>query len=133
MFASTKKAAAAYQQVSLDVAIETADPHRLILMLFEGASTALATARYAMENNDLATKGAAISKAIDIISNGLDASLDPEQGGELAERLSALYNYMTSRLFWANLKNDLAALKEVQGLLAELQDAWRQIAPKAGG
>lgn len=130
MFSSMKKSAAAYQQVGLDLRVETADPHTLIVMLFDGATAALATAKYAMESGNIASKGASISKAIDIISNGLDASLDVEQGGELAERLSALYDYMASRLLWANLKNDMAALQEVQGLLSELADAWRQIAPK---
>ncbi|WP_353798751.1 flagellar export chaperone FliS [Thauera sp.] len=125
-----KKSAAAYQQVGLDLRVETADPHTLIVMLFDGATAALATAKYAMESGNIASKGASISKAIDIISNGLDASLDVEQGGELAERLSALYDYMASRLLWANLKNDMSALQEVQGLLSELADAWRQIAPK---
>nr|WP_287367871.1 flagellar export chaperone FliS [Thauera sp.] len=130
MFSSMKKSAAAYQQVGLDLRVETADPHTLIVMLFDGATAALATAKYAMESGNIASKGASISKAIDIISNGLDASLDVEQGGELAERLSALYDYMASRLLWANLKNDMSALQEVQGLLSELADAWRQIAPK---
>lgn len=131
MFASMNKPRAAYEQVSLDLAVDTADPHRLILMLFEGAKTALITARIAMESGNIAAKGTAISKAIDIISNGLEASLDPTQGGELAERLAALYGYMASRLLWANLKNDLAALDEVQKLLAELHEAWAQIAPNA--
>lgn len=130
MFSSMKKSAAAYQQVGLDLRVETADPHTLIVMLFDGATAALATAKYAMESGNIASKGASISKAIDIISNGLDASLDVEQGGELAERLSALYDYMASRLLWANLKNDMAALEEVQRLLSELADAWRQIAPR---
>jgi flagellar protein FliS len=127
MFTMMKKPTAAYEQVGLDLSVETADPHRLILMLFDGAATALVTARYAMEGGNIAAKGAAISKAIDIITNGLDASLDPTQGGELAERLSSLYNYMAARLLWANLKNDFAALDEVRGLLTELQDAWRHI------
>lgn len=84
-----------------------------------------------MENGNIAAKGTAISKAIDIISNGLAASLDIEKGGELAERLAALYEYMSSRLLWANLKNDLSALDEVATLLSEIQDAWRQIVPNA--
>ncbi|CAM5455810.1 flagellar export chaperone FliS [Thauera mechernichensis] len=130
MFGSMRKSAAAYQQVAIDLSVESADPHKLIVMLFDGALVAVASARYAMEAGDIPAKGSSISKAIDIITNGLHASLDIEQGGELAERLSALYDYMASRLLWANLKNDLSALEEVQGLLNELAGAWRQIAPK---
>lgn len=129
MFSSMNKPTSAYQQVSLDSSIQEADPHQLILMLFEGATAALNTARFAMEDGNIPAKGNAISKAIDIITNGLNASLDPAQGGALAEQLSALYDYMASRLLWANMKNDQATLQEVQALLAELHDAWRQISP----
>lgn len=120
---------AAYEQVSLSTSIESADPHRLILLLFEGATAALNSAKFLMQDGNIPGKGAAISKAIDIITNGLQASLDLEQGGELAERLAALYEYMSSRLLWANMKNDVHALDEVLMLLGEIHDAWKQIAP----
>lgn len=129
MFTSMGKPTAAYERVSLDTSIESADPHRLILMLFDGAAAALNTAKFSMQDNNIPAKGVAISKAIDIITNGLQASLDIEAGGELAERLAALYEYMTERLLFANLKNSVAALNEVSELLAGLRDAWAQIAP----
>lgn len=132
MFSSLSNPQTAYQQVSLDASVSEADPHRLILMLLEGASAALNVARFSMESGNIAAKGTAISKAIDIITNGLAASLDIEKGGELAERLAALYDYMSSRLLWANLKNDAAALEEVTTLLGEIHDAWRQIGANAG-
>lgn len=128
MFGMNKSPVAAYRQVGTDVAIEGADPHRLIMMLFEGAQTALIQARSHMEQKNIAEKGVAITKAIDIITNGLLASLDEKQGGELAERLAALYDYISHRLLWANLKNDVAALDEAAFLLGELHSAWAQIA-----
>ena len=130
MFSMAGKPTAAYQQVGLDSSVEGADPHRLILLLFDGAAAALNTAKFNMQENNIPAKGAAISKAIDIITNGLQASLDTEAGGDLAERLSALYEYMTARLLWANLKNDAVALDEVRGLLEEIHEAWRLIDPK---
>lgn len=129
MFSSMSKPTTAYRQVSLDASIQEADPHRLILMLFEGATAALTTARFAMQDGNIAAKGVAISKAIDIITNGLGASLDTERGGDLAVQLSALYDYMASRLLWANMKNDLAVLDEVHALIADIHDAWKQIDP----
>ena len=84
MFGMSRSPVASYAQVSTDIAVETADPHRLILMLFEGARAAIWIARAHMERNEIAEKGSAISKAIDIINNGLLASLDMEKGGELA-------------------------------------------------
>jgi flagellar protein FliS len=129
MFGNPRDAISAYQKVSVDAAVAVADPHRLILLLFEGAQAALAQARLKIEQKQTAEKGAAISKAIDIIGNGLKASLDPEQGGEMASRLNALYEYMTLRLLHANLRNDLKALDEVSALLEEIHSAWREIAP----
>lgn len=129
MFGMMRSPAETYAKVGLEVAIETSDPHRLVLMLFDGAITAISLARIHMDSNDIAQKGQAISKAINLISNGLAASLDKESGGELAERLAALYEYMAQRLLFANLKNSTAALEEVQELLGSLREAWAQIAP----
>lgn len=127
MFGMMRNPAESYAKIGVDAAVETADPHRLILMLFDGAKVAISQARIHMENGQIADKGAAISKAIDLITNGLAASLDKEAGGELAERLAALYEYMAQRLLFANLKNSVAALDEVSELLSGLRDAWAQI------
>jgi flagellar protein FliS len=131
MFGMSRSPTASYAQVSIDIAVEAADPHRLILMLFEGARAAIFLARSHMSRNEIAEKGAAISKAIDIVNSGLLASLDIEKGGELAERLASLYEYISYRLLWANLNNNLAALDEANHLLGELQSAWAMIAPNA--
>ena len=129
MFGMSRSPMDAYAKVSLDMAVETADPHRLILMLFEGARTAISKARRHMEHQEIPEKGAAISMAINIINDGLLLSLDVEVGGEMAEQLAALYEYICHRLLWANLKNNLAALDEANNLLGELESAWAMIAP----
>lgn len=124
----TRTPADAYRTVGLETQIEGASPHKLVLMLYEGALASIGTAQRHMEAKEIAEKGKAISSAIDIIANGLQASLDTEAGGQIAEQLDALYEYMGKRLLYANLKNDVAALKEVAGLLGELKSAWEQIA-----
>jgi flagellar protein FliS len=131
MFGMMHNPAESYAKVGIDAAVETSDPHRLIMMLFDGAIAAISQARIHMEAGNIAKKGASISKAIDLITNGLRASLDMEAGGQLAERLAALYDYMSHRLLFANLKNSAAALDEVSELLNGLRDAWAQIAPGA--
>jgi flagellar protein FliS len=128
MFGMSRNPTASYAQVSTEIAV-TADPHRLILMLFEGARVSIAMARLHIERKEIPEKCMAISKAIDIINNGLVVSLDTEVGGELAERLAALYDYISQRLIWANIKNNVAALDEAYHLLGELQSAWATIAP----
>ena len=130
MFGQVHAGISAYQKVGVDAAVEVADPHKLILLLFSGAQTAIGKARAAIQLGQVAEKGAAISKAIDIIANGLKVSLDHEQGGEIAARLDSLYDYMVVRLLHANLKNDLKALEEVSSLLEEIHSAWREITPE---
>lgn len=119
----------AYAQVGMESGVMSASPHQLIVMLFDGAQSALVRARILMNQGDIPAKGAALSKAINIIDNGLSAGLDMEKGGELAQNLSALYDYMSRRLLYANLHNDEQAINEVAALLENIADAWRQIGP----
>ncbi|CQD98481.1 flagellar protein FliS [Yersinia intermedia] len=119
----------AYATVGIESGVMSASPHQLIVMLFAGAQSALVRARILMSQGDIPAKGAALSKAINIIDNGLSAGLDMEKGGELAQNLSALYDYMSRRLLHANLHNDEQAINEVSALLENIADAWRQIGP----
>ncbi len=127
---NTTAAINAYKDVSVETSVRGADPHKLISMLFEAALLAIAKAKHEMMHKQTAAKGKSISRAIAIIGEGLNASLDKSVGGELAQNLSALYDYMVGRLVGANLKNDVAALDEVARLLAELKDAWDSIRPE---
>lgn len=117
----------AYGKVGIDASVSTASPHQLIVLLFEGARQAIVVARSGIEAGDLSRKGKAITKAIDIILNGLRASLNLDEGGNLAQNLYALYDYMARRLLHANMHNDSAALDEVLGLLTEIHEAWLDI------
>lgn len=124
---SARRAISAYVQTEIETGVPEADPHRLVLMLFDGALAALADARIKLARGDIPGRGQAISKAIVIVDEGLRESLDMAQGGELAERLDALYRYICSRLLTANLKADRAPLDEADRLLTELQDGWKGI------
>jgi flagellar protein FliS len=128
VFHGSSDPTAAYRKVGLEGQLESASPHKLVLMLFEGAMLAIANAQHHMAAGNIAEKGQSISRCIEIIASGLQASLDLEIGGELALRLEALYEYMGQRLLHANLKNDQAALSEVATLLGDLKSAWEQIA-----
>ena len=127
MNAMTSNALNAYAKVGVEMGVETASPHQLILMLYDGAISALVTARAHMQRKEIALKGQFLSKAIAIIDEGLKLSLDEKAGGELAQNLKALYDYMCSRLLMANLNNDIAAIDEVGRLLVDLKGAWASI------
>lgn len=128
---NTLTALKTYANVGLESGVAAANPHKLILMLYQGALLAIATAKTQMQRKQTAEKGASISKAIKIIDEGLKSCLDIESGGEIGKNLRDLYDYMNQRLLIANLKNDPAILDEVSGLLGELKGAWESISPTA--
>lgn len=124
---NTQTVTNANEERDLEFEVKSADPHKLISMLYEGAILAINNAKKAIADNDISAKGTAISKAIAIINEGLNASLDKKVGGELAKNLESLYEYMSMRLITANLKNDIAMLDEVAYLLNDLKSAWDEI------
>ncbi|MDB5770114.1 MAG: fliS [Burkholderia sp.] len=131
MFGKTFSGANAYAKVGMETGVAAASPHKLIIMLFDGALVALATALHQMKEKNIAGKGQSLSKAITIIDSGLRASLDHNVGGEIAQNLDALYQYMSNRLMMANLENNAEMIEEVQRLLQELKGAWEAINPAA--
>lgn len=127
MYTNSRSAAHAYANVGLETGVVAASPHQLIVMLYEGAELAVRMAIKHMNENDLAKKSAAITKASSIILEGLRGALDPHQGGDIAQQLDALYGYMNQRLMLAHIHNQIAPLEEVLGLLRELHDTWQHI------
>lgn len=125
------RGAGAYARVGVESGVMSASPHQLISMLFDGAGTAIRAAALHMREGQVAEKGKAISKALDIVNNGLLAALDREKGGELADRMASLYDYIARLLLNANLRNDPASLDEAGRLLADLGETWKQIKPAA--
>lgn len=129
--AASHRQAGAYRQVDVTTGVESASAHGLIMMLFDGLLRVLAEARGAIRQRDIAAKHRAISRAVRIVDEGLNAALDLEQGGALAGDLQRLYRYIGLRLTEANLHNDEAALEECGRLVETLRSAWTQIADHA--
>lgn len=122
-------AISAYKKVGIESGATSADPHKLISMLFQGALLAIANAKNQMLRKETMAKGKSISHAISIIGEGLHASLDTSVPGQLVQDLSALYDYMVRRLIAANMENKVEILDEVYGILNELKGAWDSIRP----
>jgi flagellar protein FliS len=115
-----------YSSVKVHSGIETASPHRLIQMLFEGALERIAQAKGAMTQNQIARKGELIGKAVAIVG-GLQGSLNDKEGGTLAANLDGLYDYVIRRLSQANYENNPEYLDECGRLLGEIKTAWDAI------
>jgi len=108
-------------------AAETAGPAQLVLMLYDGALTAVARARQAQ---DVQTIHRELVRAQDIVTE-LSVTLDRERGGQVAAGLAALYDFCQDRLVAANLRKDTAALGDVTAVLADLREAWDQACVQA--
>lgn len=115
-----------YRQVGVQTGVDSANPHQLVLMLFDGVLEAIVQARGALVDGDIEVKGRAITRAARIVDEGLKAALSPA-GGELSSNLANLYHYISMRLVQAHLRNDVKALDECRRLIEPLREAWAAI------
>ena len=115
--------AAAYQQTAAHAGVAAADPHRLVLMLMDGALERMASAKGAIANGSTEMKGRMIQRTIAIVDE-LRSSLNMEAGGEIATNLNALYDYFSRQLMRANVENRVEPIDEVTTLLREVRTAW---------
>lgn len=122
------KGTQAYARIEVESAVMSASQQQLVTMLFDGALNALVRARLFLQDGNLEGKGLSLSKAINIIDNGLKVGIDETSSDELTQNLLALYSYMVRRIFQANLHNDISAIEEVENLLRNIADAWKEVA-----
>lgn len=122
---------AQYQAVGHHSAIAYADPHQLIQMLYDALiDSIMQAAQWIGAVKSFEKKGLFISRAI-IIVELLSASLNHDLGGEIADNLKDLYDYMNRKLFEASLTNNLDILLEVKGLVEEISHGWSGIRQEA--
>ena len=118
-----KSAMSEYTQTKVHSAVDGASPSELITLLLDGALQRVREARWHMQQGDLAGQGECIGKAIDIVAS-LDSYLDHDSGGEVAQTLDTLYDYLVRRLYVANQKSDILIIDEVASLLSEVRVGW---------
>jgi len=120
---------AAYQTTSVHGGVANADPHRLVQMLMDALAERLNTARGCIENGEVGRKAKLLHSCVTLVAE-LRGSLNLTDGGELAQNLDNLYDYMTRQLLKANANGDAALVIEVSGLLNEIRGAWVAIGPE---
>ncbi len=111
---------AAYQNNS----VTTASPGELTLMLYNGSLKFIHIAKKAIEEKNIELKNTNIQK-VQAIVRELMVTLNTDL--ELSQNLMSLYDYINRRLTEANVKNDCAILDEVEGLITEFRDTWKQV------
>ncbi|UOQ94388.1 flagellar export chaperone FliS [Halobacillus shinanisalinarum] len=110
----------AYQNNS----VETASPGELTLMLYNGCIKFIRSAKKAISNGSIEQKNASIQKAQAIIR---ELMLTMNQDYAVSKEVLPLYDYMNRRLMEANSQNDSAILDEVEGLVTEFRDTWKEV------
>ncbi|PLV56207.1 flagellar export chaperone FliS [Thermotoga sp. SG1] len=115
----------------LEKMVMTASPAKLVQMLYEKAIEVLKEAEKLLEEKKFVEFSEKVTRAQDIITE-LNLSLNMEKGGTIAQNLRALYNYMFQRLVEGNVKKDLEKIREVEGMLSELLEVWKEAMKKAG-
>lgn len=113
-----------YGRVSLEARVATASPHELVLMLYRRLAVLLREARDGAENRDPARRLKATERALAIVE-GLDATLDDERGGSVAEGLHQVYELLRARL----LAGDATGLGEAVDSVEAIAQAWATITP----
>ena len=119
-------ALAQYGQIKNDAQTTYASPHQLMLMLFDGAIEAMSFTIGAIQNENFELRSKQNTRSITII-NGMRECLDMETGGELADNLYSLYQYMTQELFRASFKNDVDTIQNIQTMLKDIRGSWEKI------
>ncbi len=114
-------------QSYLENAVTTQSPGHLIVMMVDGAIRFLKKAIEELEAGNDGQKGNYITRAVEIL-NELDISLDMEAGGEIAQNLRSLYDFMRRHLLQANLKKDPEMIREVIKMLQDINGGWKAIA-----
>lgn len=122
-----------YADIGLETQVLGASPERLITLLYLGARAAIGQARIHLQEGRVAERGAAISKAIKIVDEGLKTGLNMEAGGEIAANLARLYDYIVRTLLTANLKANAEQLDIADRLLADLAEAWQTSIDRPAG
>ena len=116
-------AAGYYQETS----VMTHDKGRLVVLLYDGAIKYLKQSIFAMDAGNFEQKGELIYKAQNILFE-LNNVLDIDKGGQIAENLRKLYNFMYQRLNQASIQCDRQIIREVIELLSELNEGWKAVA-----
>jgi flagellar secretion chaperone FliS len=107
--------------------VMTASPGQLVVMLYDGAGRFLRQAEIAAEEGAWRHAMDRLSKA-DAIVDELLVTLDVAQGGEVAERLQSIYVFCKRLTIEARIERDVEKIRKTASLLADLRDAWAEIA-----
>ncbi len=114
----------AYTKVEIETSVNSASPHKLVIMLYEAVIKEMDQMKLAIVRKDYDAKSKHVDKALRIISDGLRSSLDMTKGGEIAEQLFDLYTFLNREILNASVANSTEKVDICKEILVQLRDAW---------
>ncbi|KFZ38189.1 flagellar biosynthesis protein FliS [Shewanella mangrovi] len=116
----------AYKNTAVEGRAAGADVHQLVLMLFDGFLEELERAIGHINGRRFDRKAHSVEKMLRILG-GLEASLDLDKGGELANNMARLYDHCGQMVLQASLRNQVEPLDNVRQVMTNLQQGWKGI------
>lgn len=121
----------AYARVGVESQANSASPHQLILMLYDGLLESMRFALTHMREKDPLRKGTEISRALRIVQEGLMPALDFEKGGDISVQLMGIYEYVSQHMVLASARNDEELLQVCIGMIENIREAWVALGQQA--
>jgi len=116
-----------YQNVDRHTSVIAANPMELVLLTYEALIRRLKQAEEAFAMSDVAARGEAVSRALEVIEKGLVGALDMNGGGELAKQLMKQYQLWSIQLLRCNLNADPELLGAVINQVVTVRSAWEEL------
>ena len=114
----------AYAATQRETGVSSARPIDLVVMVYARLLDHLRSAQLQMAEGSDASDS--LTKAVELITTGLEACLDKAQGGEIAENLAVIYDWANREILLARLRRDAEKLQGVINALQPLSEAWRE-------
>jgi flagellar protein FliS len=120
----TMRSHRAYAATQRETGVSSARPIDLVVMVYARLLDHLRSAQFQMAEGTDASES--LTKAVELITTGLEACLDKAQGGEIAENLAVIYDWANREIMLSRLRRDSEKLQGVINALQPLSEAWRE-------
>jgi len=120
----TTRSHRAYADTQRETSVSSAKPVELVAMVYQRLLDHLHTGQVQMSEG--ADSSESFTKAIDLITTGLESCLDKEKGGEIAQNLALIYDWAGKEIIRARLCRDPEMIQGVINAFVPLAEAWRE-------
>jgi flagellar protein FliS len=122
----SQRALNAYATTERETAVSSARPVDLVVLVFQRVLDHLRHGRQMMVQEE--DSAVPLTKALQLINAGLQACLDRQQGGDIADNLGHLYEWASREIMLARIKKDSERITAVIEVLTTVSSAWLELA-----